>query len=151
MIIPNQSGTRRFENCTIDQTVVTPTSPSAVATNTFVNCIMPNATITSSVDYCNILSNCLVEVAQGGLYDSGVITGSAGFKDAAHGDYTLKPGSQCREKGLTLGWMTDGSTDLLGNPRIVDRDGNAFTVGALPDLGCYEILERMPGFMVIVF
>jgi len=50
-----------------------------------------------------------------------------------------------------LGWMTDGSTDLLGNPRVVDRDGKAFTAAALPDLGCYEIQERLPGFMMIVY
>ena len=150
MIIPNQSGTRRFENCTIDQTVVTPTSPSAVAINTFVNCIMTNATITSSVDYCNILSNCLVKVAQNGPYDSGVITGDPKFVDAAHGDYTLEVKSPCREVGLKLDWMTNGSTDLLGNPRVVDTYGKAFSVGALPDLGCYEIQERKPSGLILV-
>lgn len=149
-VVPNVAGSTVFENCTIPQAIVTPASPSAATTNTFVNCVLPNATVTSSGNYCNILSNCLVKVAQGGPYDSGVITGNAGFKDAAHGDYTLKPGSQCRERGLTLGWMTNGSTDLLGNPRVVDRDGNAFSAAALPDLGCYEIQERLPGFMVII-
>ena len=149
-VVDDQSSSATFENCTILQSTFDAKS-SGACTNTLVNCILPNATITSSGNFCNILSNCLVKVAQDGPYDSGVITGSAGFKDAAHGDYTLKPGSQCREKGLTLGWMTEGSTDLLGNPRVVDRDGNAFTAAALPDLGCYEIQERLPGFMVIVF
>ena len=150
-VLSNLAGSTVFENCTILQSYFTPAAVSTLTTNTLVNCILPNATITSSGNYCNILSNCLVKVAQNGPYDSGVITGSAGFKDAAQGDYTLKPGSQCREKGLTLGWMTDGSTDLLGNPRVVDRDGNAFTAAALPDLGCYEIQERYLSFMVIVF
>ena len=150
-VLPNLAGSTVFENCTIPQAKVTPDSMSTATTNIFVNCILPNATITSAGSYCNILSNCLVKVAQGGSYDSGVITGNAGFKDAAHGDYTLKPGSQCREKGLLLGWMTNGSTDLLGNPRLVDRDGNAFTAAALPDLGCYENQERKPsGLMLFV-
>lgn len=147
-VVEDRSSSATFENCTILQSTFDAKS-SGACTNTLVNCILPNATITSSGNYCNILSNCLVKVAQGGPYDSGVITGSAGFKDAAHGDYTLKPGSQCREKGLTLAWMTNGSTDLLGNPRVVDRDGKAFTTAALPDLGCYEIQERLPGFILV--
>ena len=151
MVIPNHSGSRFFENCTIIQSVVTTTSPSAVATNTFVNCIMPNATITSSGTYCNILSNCLVKVAQNGSYDSGVITGDPKFVDAARGDYTLEVKSPCREVGLMLDWMTNGSTDLLGNPRVVDTRGVAFSPAALPDLGCYEIQERKPsGLMLFV-
>ena len=112
---------------------------------------MPYATITSSDNYCNILSNCLVEVEQGGPYDSGVITGSPKFKDAENGDYTLEANSPCRDRGLTLDWMTNGSADLLGNPRLVDTRGVAFSPAALPDLGCYEIQERKPsGFTLFV-
>ena len=149
--IPNYAGSAVFENCTIPQADVTPASPSAVATNTFVNCIIPNATVTSAGTYCNILSNCLVKVAQNGPYDSGVITGNPKFVDEANGDYTLEVKSPCRERGLTLGWMTNGSTDLLGNPRVVDVAGKAFSVDALPDLGCYEIQERKPsGLMLFV-
>ena len=56
------------------------------------------------------------------------------------------------DKGLTLGWMTNGSTDLLGNPRLVDTRGVAFSPAALPDLGCFEIQERKPsGFAGIIF
>ena len=57
-VLPNVAGaTFTFENCTIAQAKVTPDSPSAATTNTFINCIMPNATITSAGSYCNILSN----------------------------------------------------------------------------------------------
>ena len=150
-VLSNDGCTFTFENCTIPQAIVTPATMSAATTNTFVNCIVPNATITSSGNYCNILSNCLVKVAQGGPFDSGVITGNPKFKDAVNGDYTLEANSPCRDKALTLDWMTNGSTDLLGNPRLVDTRGVAFSPGALPDLGCYEIQERKPsGLMLFV-
>ena len=150
-VLPNVVGSTVFENCTIPQAIVTPDTVSTATTNTFVNCIIPNATITSAGSYCNILSNCLVKVAQGGPFDSGVITGNPKFTDAANGDYTLEVKSPCRDKGLTLDWMTNGSTDLLGNPRLVDTRGVAFSPEALPDLGCYEIQERKPsGLMLFV-
>ena len=72
------------------------------------------------------------------------------FTDTEHGDYTLRRNSPCREKGVMLDWMTTGSLDLGGNPRVVDRSGIPFSVGACPDLGCYEIQERAMG-MVIIF
>ena len=150
-VVNNVAGSAVFENCTIAQARFHPETVSATATNTLVNCILPNATITSAGSYCNILSNCLVKVAQGGPFDSGVITGNPKFTDAANGDYTLEANSPCRDKGLTLDWMTAGSTDLLGNPRVVDTSGVAFTPAALPDLGCYEIQERKPsGLMLFV-
>ena len=150
-VLGNLAGSTVFENCTIPQASVTPATMSTATTNTFVNCIMPNATIASSGSYCNILSNCLVKVAQGGPFDSGVITGNPKFKDAVNGDYTLEANSQCRDKALTLAWMANGSTDLLGNPRLVDTRGVAFSPEALPDLGCYEIQERKPsGLMLFV-
>lgn len=150
-VVPNVVGSTVFENCTIPHAIVTPATMSTATTNIFINCILPNATITSAGSYCNILSNCLVKVAQGGPFDSGVITGNPKFTDAANGDYTLEVKSPCRDKGLTLDWMTNGSTDLLGNPRVVDIAGKAFSADALPDLGCYENQERKPsGLMLFV-
>jgi hypothetical protein len=46
--------------------------------------------------------------------------------------------------------MTAGATDLLGRPRVVDRLGVPFAVGALPDLGCYEVQEGIPQGLVII-
>jgi hypothetical protein len=150
-VVPNVVGSTVFENCTIPHAIVTPATMSTATTNIFINCILPNATITSAGSYCNILSNCLVKVAQGGAFDSGVITGNPKFMDAANGDYTLEVNSPCRDKALTLGWMAEGSTGLLGNPRLVDTRGVAFSPEALPDLGCYEIQERLPiGFKMIL-
>ena len=50
------------------------------------------------------------------------------FADAAHGDFTLRPSSPCRDVGAAADWMTD-ATDLAGNARIL---------GAAPDIGCFE-------------
>ena len=71
------------------------------------------------------------------------------FADAEHGDYTLKLNSPCRDKGVKLEWMADGSLDLAGLPRVVDYSGIPFTVDARPDLGCYEIQDCALGFMII--
>lgn len=149
-VLHNAAGSAVFENCTIPQALFHPATVSAATTNTLVNCILPNATVASADNYCNILSNCLVKAEQGGPFDSGVITGEPKFTDAANGDYTLDVKSPCRDKGLTLAWMTSGSTDLLGNPRVVDTNGKAFSVTALPDLGCYEIQDRLPTGLIII-
>ena len=139
----------RFENCTILQQNFR-AGGGGSGTNVLVNCILPNADITSSGAYVNILTNCLVKSVSGGTLDSGVITGDPRFTDAEHGDYTLMRGSSCREKGMTLDWMGEGAVDLIGNPRVVDRNGVAFSVEALPDLGCYEIQDRCLGTILIV-
>ena len=151
VVMANAPGSTVFENCTIPQEKLFPATISASATNTFVNCILPNATITSAGNYCNILSNCCVKALQNGPFDSNVWTFDPRFVDAEHGDYTLELRSLCRESGLTLDWMTAGATDLLGRPRVVDRLGVPFAVGALPDLGCYEVQEGIPqGLLIIV-
>ena len=47
--------------------------------------------------------------------------------------------SPCKNAGKKLEWMTEGTTDLVGNPRVF---------GGKPDLGCYESLSG--GLMLIV-
>ena len=71
------------------------------------------------------------------------------FVDAENGDYHLKPGSPLREKALTLAWMSN-TTDLDGNPRVLDRYGKVSAAG-LPDIGCYECALPMPGLMLLVW
>lgn len=146
----NAPGSTVFENCTITQEKFLPSTISTLTTNILVNCVLPYATITSSGNYCNILSNCCVKALQNGPFDSNVWTFDPRFVDAEHGDYTLELRSPCRESGLTLDWMTAGATDLLGRPRVVDRLGVPFAVGALPDLGCYEVQEGIPQGLVII-
>jgi hypothetical protein len=134
-----RGGKSRFENCTI----LSPTFDYKANTsgqNVLVNCIVPNADITTSGNFVNIITNSLVKSVTCGTQDSGVMTGTPKFVDAANGDYHLAYNSPCREKGLVLGWMAD-ATDLGGNPRLVNLLGRA-AADALPDLGCYECQER---------
>ena len=70
------------------------------------------------------------------------------FANAAAGDYHLAKRSQCLNAGIVLDWMSAGATDLDGNPRRVDKYGNA-SPAALPDLGCYERQEGSGGAYLI--
>ena len=138
----------RFENCTILQQNFR-AGGGGSGTNVLVNCILPNADITSGGAYVNILTNCLVKSVSGGTLDSGVITGGPKFVDAANGNYRLSATSPCREKGRVLDWMTAGATDLDGNPRLANILGKV-AADALPDLGCYECQEKGLVPMVII-
>ena len=61
------------------------------------------------------------------------------FRNPARDDWRIRQSSPCRDKGLKLDWMTEGTTDLLGNPRVF---------GGMPDMGCYE---SMAGGLIIIF
>ena len=65
------------------------------------------------------------------------------FVDKAAGNCHVK-GSQTRDRGLILPWMTDGAVDLNGDPRRVNRRGVADAPDALPDRGCYEARRAVP-------
>ena len=64
---------------------------------------------------------------QGGV-SRGFLRGDPKFADAAHGDFTLRSSSPCRDVGAAADWMA-GATDLAGNARIL---------GAASDIGCFE-------------
>jgi hypothetical protein len=57
------------------------------------------------------------------------------FVDAAGGDYHLQAGSPCIDAGSNSLLPEGMATDLDGNPRIVDGDGD---VTATVDMGAYE-------------
>ena len=63
------------------------------------------------------------------------------FRNPAAGDYTLRPGSPCRNAGsnAALGALTD-AIDLAGNPRLF---------GKVIDMGCYE-LQMGGGTMLLL-
>ena len=63
-----------------------------------------------------------------------------GFVNANGGNFMIRGGA-CRDKGVTLDWMTADAIDLDGNPRVY---------GDMPDLGCYECCTKIPGFMLVV-
>lgn len=149
-VIGDYLGASRFENCTVLSSSFDMKSRSP-ARNVLVNCIVPNAEITSADGYDNILSNCCVKVAPGGTLDSNVFARDPKFADAAIGDYRLKASSKCREAGLVLDWMTKNAVDLDGKPRVAGKDGKALSAGALPDLGCYECDENfLFGLRIVV-
>lgn len=79
----------------------------------------------------------------------GLVVEDPKFVDALAGDFRIGSKSSCREKALTLGWMTDAAVDLAGNPRVLDRNGRVSS-GARPDIGCYECDEWTPGMAIFV-
>ena len=62
------------------------------------------------------------------LAANGCVNADPLFVDAANGDFTLQPGSPCRNAGVLEDWMTD-ATDLAGSKRVSGRG---------VDMGCYE-------------
>ncbi len=64
-----------------------------------------------------------------------------GFADPAGGDYRLLRGSACVDAGDPNLAVDPRETDLAGNPRLADGDGDGTPV---PDLGAYE-LQPCPG------
>ena len=149
-VVWNWNSSSRFENCTILQQTFSANGNGSGA-NALFNCVLPNANVTSSGNYANILTNCLVKSVSGGTQDSGVMTGDPKFVAVANGDYRLAFNSPCREKGLVLDWMTADAADLAGDPRLVNILGKAAAADALPDLGCYECQERgiLPTIMYV--
>lgn len=73
------------------------------------------------------------------------------FRNAAAGDYSLKRRTPHLDKGTVLDWMTTGTTDLAGRPRVA-TNGRPLSVDAdaKPDLGCYENQEIRKGLCVLI-
>ena len=78
------------------------------------------------------------------------VNAKPGFVNAAANDWMIR-GSVCRDNGLMLPWMTTDAIDLIGNPRVVTQ-GRALAEdpSALPDLGCYELQNRLPGTVMMI-
>ena len=70
---------------------------------------------------------------------NGIITNNPEFRNAASGDYHLESYSPCINKGTNMNWMWS-STDLDGNPRIID---------GIVDMGAYEYIPE-PSFGIIL-
>jgi len=70
---------------------------------------------------------------------NGCVNADPRFTDPAHGDFSLKPGSPCRNAGSNESWMAT-AMDLLGNHRIV---------GDTVDIGCYEYFA--PNCLMLLF
>lgn len=70
---------------------------------------------------------------------NGCVIGDPKFADPAHGDFSLRYGSPCRNAGLDASWMA-GARDLAGNMRIF---------GDRVDIGCYEF-KPVQGLAIMI-
>jgi hypothetical protein len=77
---------------------------------------------------------------QGGFAGAGNINADPCFVNVASGDFRLKSRSPCIDKGNNSG--VTAATDLDGNPRIVDGDGDGT---ATVDMGPYEVSRGNTG------
>ncbi|MFZ0449585.1 MAG: choice-of-anchor Q domain-containing protein, partial [Desulfatiglandaceae bacterium] len=81
---------------------------------------------TTVVNYCNI---------QGGYPGTGNIDVDPLFVTPASGDFHLQAGSLCIDAGNNTFIPSGITSDLDGEPRVVDGDGNS---SAVVDMGAYE-------------
>jgi len=82
-------------------------------------------------EYASVTHSCV----QGGFTGEGNINKDPRFMDAATGDYRLREGSPCIDAGKNTWPAPLSATDLGGNFRQIDGDGDGI---AIVDMGSYE-------------
>jgi hypothetical protein len=102
---------------------------------TLTNCILWNDT----PDEISNTSNPTVTYSnvRGGHDGTGNINADPLFVDAIAGNLRLSSGSPCIDKGSNAGVPPGITTDLDGNPRVLDGDSNGTVI---VDMGAYEYL-----------
>lgn len=107
---------------------------NTIVAHNYIAGVESNLTVNAGVTYSNNYIN-----VSGTVPGGNIIGSEPGFQNAPL-DYTLKASSRCVGSGMVLPWMTDGVTDLAGQPRIF---------GARPDIGCYEC-QHSAGTMLMI-
>jgi len=107
------------------------------------NCILWGNTPYQIHDYDAPSSSATVTYSdvQGGYSGTGNINADPCFVDAAGGNLRLSSGSPCIDKGSNAGVPPGITTDLDGNPRVLDGDSNGTVI---VDMGAYEYLIPPP-------
>lgn len=153
------TGVVRAENCTFANCGTVISLGSNGQGDSLVNCLFSNNGkdfATGSLVFAGepfALTNCCFAAypAVACAAKDCVLAPSARFRDAVHGDYSIKHSSPARDKAMRLDWMTPAAKDLAGNPRVVteqktlDEDPNA-----IPDIGCYENQDVAQGMLMLL-
>ncbi len=84
---------------------------------------------------------------QGGYTGTGNINADPRFVHAASGNLRLQPGSPCIDAGNNAAVPAGVTTDLDGNPRIVDGNGDG---NAVVDMGAYEAPQSRKIYLPLV-
>jgi hypothetical protein len=100
---------------------------------TIINSILRNNSDPEIYDDPSSKTNAVYSNIEGGYTGMGNIDLDPFFVDAAVGDYRPGSGSPCIDAGDNSAVSTP--FDLMGNPRIVDGNGDA---SAIVDMGAYE-------------
>jgi predicted outer membrane repeat protein len=152
------SGNPVFVNCTFSGNNARASGGGLIAmegTLTITNCTITNNTagycggvyafggsMTNSIIWDNIAPQQLAGTiaitycdVQGGQAGAGNLNAAPGFADAAAGNFRLLAGSPLIDAGSNAALPAGVTTDLDGNPRTVDGDGNAT---AVVDIGAFE-------------
>lgn len=152
-----------FENCTFANNtsatynINTATVRVSAGSGSFVNCIFWNnlklnksgGTLSKEVSVSGtyVASSSAASAAAALTGDTNIKLSASPFAGA--GIYTLahkigEADNPCLGVGVKLGWMTEDSKDLAGNPRL--RGDNVV------DLGCYEFVETVAsaGFLMLI-
>jgi hypothetical protein len=146
---PSSAGKRHVvENCTVaGNTAVSGAAFAIIASSSGAKSTVTNAIVfaNSPSDYADsdatpIGYSCAPELPHG---VGGNTTNNPVFVNAASGDYHIANASPCLDTGRTLDWMTSGSLDLDGAPRILPAGGAV-------DMGAYEAEPAPSGTIIYI-